>query len=325
MTKRLTQLIDALAVLIPFRETAFSFVERAQINTTIIDFYGSPLTMWANIIRYAESNKQVNDLVKVILEKFPKNPHLLSFMEAIEQDYSLGPDIRNIRWQERLDEQDFEKITGEKSTLLPIRFLEIGMQKARSVARVLIPRAGRNELGSGFLTPENIFITNNHVIGDKETARIALIQFNYEESVNKLPVEKTDFRLDPDSFFETSAADDWTAVRIKGDANENFAFLELKTATVGKGDFVNIVQHPGGRYKELGLYHNLVTHSDDRVVQYLTDTEPGSSGSPVFNSEWQLVALHHSGGMFKDPDVPAHQSLRNEGINIERVIAGLKK
>lgn len=28
---------------------------------------------------------------------------------------------------------------------------------------------------------------------------------------------------------------------------------------------------------------------------YLTDTLPHSSGSPVFNSEWEVVALHHAG------------------------------
>jgi V8-like Glu-specific endopeptidase len=71
------------------------------------------------------------------------------------------------------------------------------------------------------------------------------------------------------------------------------------------------------------MYHNLVTYSDDKIVQYLTDTEPGSSGSPVFNSQWQVVALHHSGGMLEDP-VSKKLLLRNEGININLVIEGIK-
>jgi endonuclease G len=31
---------------------------------------------------------------------------------------------------------------------------------------------------------------------------------------------------------------------------------------------------------------------DARYLTYLTDTEPGSSGSPVLNDAWELVALH---------------------------------
>ena len=30
-------------------------------------------------------------------------------------------------------------------------------------------------------------------------------------------------------------------------------------------------------------------------VRYTTRTEPGSSGSPCFDIDWNLVALHHSG------------------------------
>jgi V8-like Glu-specific endopeptidase len=31
-------------------------------------------------------------------------------------------------------------------------------------------------------------------------------------------------------------------------------------------------------------------------VDYEVDTEPGSSGSPVFNNRWELVALHSRAG-----------------------------
>ena len=33
----------------------------------------------------------------------------------------------------------------------------------------------------------------------------------------------------------------------------------------------------------------------DQYAHYAGDTEPGSSGSPVYNDQWELVALHHSG------------------------------
>ena len=40
----------------------------------------------------------------------------------------------------------------------------------------------------------------------------------------------------------------------------------------------------------------------DDLVQYSTDTEPGSSGSPVFNQDWEIVGLHHRGGGLAGPD-----------------------
>ena len=73
------------------------------------------------------------------------------------------------------------------------------------------------------------------------------------------------------------------------------------------------------------MYSNVVAFVGANRVQYLTDTEPGSSGSPVFDKEWNVVALHHSGGWVSEPGAvdPNRQFYRNEGILIDAVIAGL--
>lgn len=322
--KRLTQLNDALASLIFFPEATIPFLTAAGINPGIIDFSGNSLTFWNNIISYANNNNQLTELVDAILAKYPKNPHLLTFKEQMEQDYNLGPDIKETEWKDAEPAETLEKITGDTSTLLPIHFLEVGLQKAKSVARVFIKRGDKAEVGSGFLLGNNLFLTNHHVIGTAETAAIATIQFNYEEAVSGNPVQMTEFALDPANGFATSKENDWTAIRIKGDANAQFGAIELTGAQTQKNDFVNIIQHPGGRFKQIGMYHNIVTYADANIVQYLTDTEPGSSGSPVFNSNWEVVALHHSGGMLREPD-SRQRLLRNEGINIKKVMDGIKE
>jgi Trypsin-like peptidase domain/N-acetylmuramoyl-L-alanine amidase len=61
------------------------------------------------------------------------------------------------------------------------------------------------------------------------------------------------------------------------------------------GEPVNIIQHPKGRQKEIVIYNNRVQMISEDFIQYETDTEPGSSGSPIFNARWQLVGIHHSG------------------------------
>jgi V8-like Glu-specific endopeptidase len=45
-------------------------------------------------------------------------------------------------------------------------------------------------------------------------------------------------------------------------------------------------------------------------LRYTTNTQPGSSGSPVFDFEWNLVALHHLG----DPAFDKLTAEFNQGI-----------
>ncbi len=324
-TKQLIQLRDAMARQLSNPDNVKPYLDEANINWLNFSMPLNPTTLWYNILEYTENNNKTDDLVDVLLIHFPDNPHLKSYQEQL--DYTTGKDLKEADIKGKIDPKSLEKITGAATTLLPVSFLETGVQKAKSVARVLLKRPNGTEAGTGFLLPNNLFITNNHVIKNKEDARIAVIQFGFEKSVDGNIMIPTEFKLDPDSpnNFATSPANenDWTAVRIKGDANTQFGAIDLKPATAGKDEFVNIIQHPGGQYKQIGMYHNLVTYSDDKIVQYLTDTEPGSSGSPVFNSQWEVVALHHSGGMLAEPGNPK-LLLRNEGININLVIAGIK-
>ncbi|BBD63609.1 hypothetical protein NIES2109_64840 (plasmid) [Nostoc sp. HK-01] len=60
----------------------------------------------------------------------------------------------------------------------------------------------------------------------------------------------------------------------------------------------------------------------NNVVQYVTSTLQGSSGSPVFNDAWDVVALHHAGGNILEPTTQLHY-FRNEGILVENILADL--
>jgi len=80
---------------------------------------------------------------------------------------------------------------------------------------------------------------------------------------------------------------------------------------------VNIVQHPQGRRKEVSLHDNKVGYVYDKVIRYSADTEPGSSGSPVFNNQWELVALHHAGWATDDGGA------ENEGVRLAAIVEHL--
>jgi V8-like Glu-specific endopeptidase len=209
---------------------------------------------------------------------------------------------------------------GKESTFLPISFLEVGTQRSRSVARV---RLAGGAAGTGILTRNNILVTNHHVIANQEQASGAVVQFNYQQTALGLDVEPTPFSLEPDSGFATSAEDDWTLVRVSGDPNLAWGAIEIGPVDVAQRQHVNIIQHPGGGPKQIALYHNIVAYADEKRIQYLTDTLPGSSGSPVFDDQWRVVALHHSGGWILEPGTK-EPVFRNEGININIVVAALK-
>ncbi|MFC8142403.1 trypsin-like serine peptidase [Streptomyces paradoxus] len=56
------------------------------------------------------------------------------------------------------------------------------------------------------------------------------------------------------------------------------------------GEFVNIIQHPRGEPKQLSLRDNQIVDALERFLHYESDTREGSSGSPVFNDPWEVVA-----------------------------------
>lgn len=92
--------------------------------------------------------------------------------------------------------------------------------------------------------------------------------------------------------------------------------------TVEEGDDVFIVQHPGGGPKQIAMSGNIVEYVDDRVVQYTTDTLPGSSGAPVFDWQWRLIALHHGGGDLPEPRT-GEKHFRNEGTLLKAILSVL--
>jgi len=100
-----------------------------------------------------------------------------------------------------------------------------------------------------------------------------------------------------------------------------WGYLQLKPGnTVSKGQHVNIVQHPKGRKKEIVVQHNHIDKIERHIVKYKTDTDLGSSGSPVFDNEWDLVSLHHAGG---DRHPRTRIWLNNEGIRITSIVRDL--
>ena len=60
----------------------------------------------------------------------------------------------------------------------------------------------------------------------------------------------------------------------------------------------------------------LSVNANGTRIRHRTNTDPGSSGSPCFDKNWDLVALHHIG----DPNFdPAHKPEWNEAIPVKAI------
>lgn len=318
----LSDLIILLAGLYPDRDKARLASRLAQLDPDNIDISGLPKIFWMRIVEEAHRRKKVQNLIDVAKKDF-ENIDFRMLEEQLQQSTkSLERKIDDNDWKASGGAPGgFEKIMAAQPTFLPIRFLQTGLLRSRAVARIKAP-AG---LGTGFLIGNGLLITNNHVLPNPKDAATAKIWFNYEETASNAQSEVAEFDLDPDAGFATSPierGDDWTAVRVKGDASE-WSPLELADSTVQVNDYVNIIQHPAGLPKQIALYHNVVVYADDKRVQYLTDTMPGSSGSPVFDSDWRVVAVHHQGGWLTEPG-SRKVFFRNQGIHVRALLNGLR-
>ena len=234
--------------------------------------------------------------------------------------------------------------------LQSVNYLARGARAAQAVARIAIDNTpgGPRGWGTGFLIAPGVLLTNNHVLPDAGTAQRSLAQFRYELDIEGRPLRPTPFSLRPERLFMTSVERDFSVVAVAeasldGAAQLNdFGHLPLVSAVgkVAEGEWLTIIQHPGGELKQLCVRENQLIKIDDDVLWYSTDTMGGSSGSPVHNNDWYVVALHHAGvpvtvdgriqtvdGRDFDDQRDTEKSIKwvaNEGIRVSRIVAELR-
>ena len=208
---------------------------------------------------------------------------------------------------------------------LEIRYLDEGLRAARTVGRIAIrDERGRDMgYGTGSLVSPRLLLTNHHVLPDAAAAKRSVVQFNYQDDIDGKPLSPTQLDFDPDTFFVADEQRDFALVAIKASAEElaEFGFNPL-IAAEGKaivGEYVTIIQHPNGEKKQLVLRDQQIVDVPDDFLHYMADTEPGSSGSPVFNDQWEIVALHHA-SVRAPTSSGAAKDFVNEGVRISRIM-----
>lgn len=194
-----------------------------------------------------------------------------------------------------------ERVLGTNE-IVHAHFLLRGARASNAVARVvrLSTRGDIAEImGTGCLIAPGLFVTNHHVLKTADVAARHALEFNFEYDISGRVGATTIYGLEPHRFFAADGSLDVAVTAVAADTEgsgpgDRFGYHALSTAPgeLVIGDYLNIVQHPGGGLKQVSFRENRLIDESEGFLVYETDTEPGSSGSPVFNDQWVLVGVH---------------------------------
>lgn len=261
--------------------------------------------------------KAINDSRKTPLESdrlkraFEKWwPDLLRDLQAIDMPAESVPirDDREILEEilttvRRLDVVQPAAPTLRKALVgreyLSHRFLLGSIARAKAIARIEVDL---KPVATGFLVrggdlheslPEQVFLTTAYAITpeppwDVSEARLRAIEINFED------LERS-YRAGQVLFFSPLGELDTAILTLEGDIETEPCPIELTAPRTETEDrqALYMIGHPLGRKLSISMNGTLL-RVQIPFVQYQLESDRGSGGSPVFDDEWRVIAIHHA-------------------------------
>jgi hypothetical protein len=333
---------------------------RFRLNLGLDDIVagGSMKDMVFDLLSTSEREGWTTDLIREAYQYNPRNSDLLKVYEKYgfapgisAQDAGAAvPSVRSVS-------EGLEKVI--KARLPPFDFAVFREKMSLVERRVCRVELEGNAAGTGFLVGPDAVLTNYHVLesvlkGTTPPTKVTC-RFDYKVLADKSRVEgvvlglhPTDWNVDsspyapaeqsatPDNPPPTEDQLDYALVRLarplgaepaapKGGAEgPTRGWVPIPDAAPvfsAKMPLI-IAQHPDGKPLKLAVDTESVigVNAPQNRVRYATNTEAGSSGSPVFDLDWNLVALHHLGDPAYD-----HPAAYNQGVPINKIRDRLAK
>lgn len=171
--------------------------------------------------------------------------------------------------------------------------------------RIALSAVGRIEIiegkgiGTGVYVGNNLLLTSYHVVEEiKKNQKPAKVRFGNQiwepgskvyqlspwESLRELPEKRF------------SPVTDWDYALIQIDAPNielaNVHKVNINRAWSPEGKSFTIIHYPDGGNMQVNDGEYVGLANSGRVHFNFSGTKGGSSGAPIFNDEWQLIALH---------------------------------
>lgn len=230
---------------------------------------------------------------------------------------------------------NLEKVLGD-TTYVNVHWYRRGLDRCARVARLETELNPDDGFGTGFLLRGQdlkdslgagaLLVTNAHVVNANgsggalrpEQARVSF-KGNPAADGRRWRVKAVRWESPPDRL-------DCAVLELDAAVDESAPVYPLAPAlpVLDDGARVYIIGHPKGGTLSFSLNDNQLLDYDDRLLHYRAPTEGGSSGSPVFNQDWELLGLHHGGSR----DTPKLNNkpgryAANEGIWVEAIRKGI--
>lgn len=202
----------------------------------------------------------------------------------------------------------------------PIHWLRTGMMQSRRVGRIKLDSA----IGSAFYVDGGDFdaqlkgipllITTHHNIGDNDEWKTATVTFDGmidDPAASPICGIRRMFWSSPVDALDTAIM---VLDNIPGYVDE----FAVAPSSPKPNDLVYIFGYPLGGGMMFSQLDNSVLGEEDKEILYQAPTQPGSSGSPVFNDHWEVVAMHRSG--MRHGVLPA----ANRGIKMNLIVDAVR-
>jgi hypothetical protein len=291
-----------------------------------------------DLIEWAESEGRLADLVRGAYLRKPGNPLLRRFHEeffSLVESQALHPQLEKIV----VDSNPFHDVVWWRA-----------QQEAHEL-RLCRIETGNKPMGTGFLVAPNVVLTNHHVVRDviegalpPEKVRLRfdfkrkadgisltagrLYSLAKEWLIDASPADSVDCEPEPKSRVPNPENLDHALLRVEGEPGlevvgegpRGVIPIPQVPYAFTPGTALVILQHPDKEPLQMAFDTEAIlrVNGNGTRVTYRTNTLRGSSGSPCFNTRWELVALHHGGE-------PGTRATYNEGIPISTLRAHLEK
>lgn len=326
-------LIDAFPGWDPLRIMASDYLD--LVLATVTAQSKDIETQAFDLIEWAGAHGRNAELVLAARYANPQNPKL--FVVAQKLGLTSTQERKSV----------LEALVSKNRTFLDVAVWREQLSKLEwAMCRIDIDEMGT---GTGFLIGPDVVLTNHHVV-DKvaETAaggeRVSCL-FDFKATgdnvvasgtrhglatdwlVASSPHSPVDTEPDPKSGAPAANELDYALLRLDRrvgeqgvagvDAADSRGWISIPRGAVSFAsvDAIAILQHPARRPLKLaiGTGQDLTLNDPKNRLRYSVPTLNGSSGSPVFDADWNLIALHHAG----DPDLIKPEF--NEGIPIDAI------